>query len=174
VAGAFLGLGAALWTTVALGFGLSALVLAGVAKVSDLVSLTALVATTLAVGTAGLALGIGISSVAAGRTQAVALSVAAWFVLALGMDLALAGLGPAIHLGPRGLLVAVLLNPLEAGRILALLAADPSGAALGPFGTFMVERFGSGGAAVVLVAAIVAWTVLPLLVATRALRRRSI
>jgi Cu-processing system permease protein len=174
VIGMFLGLAAALWVTVALGFGLSALVLAGVAKVSDLAPLGALVATTLAVGTAGLALGIGISSVSGGRTQAVALAVAAWFVLALGMDLALAGLGPAVNLGARGLFIAVVLNPLEAGRILALLAADPSGAALGPFGSYLIERFGSVGAAFVLTGAIAAWTVVPLLVARRWLRRRPI
>jgi Cu-processing system permease protein len=174
VGGVFLGLTAALWITVAAGFGLAALVLAGVARVSDLAPFGALVLATLAVGTAGLGVGIGISSVAAGRTQAVALSVAVWFVLALGMDLALAGLGPAVQLGPQGLLVAVLLNPLEAGRILALLASSPSGAALGPFGTYLVERFGTTGSAVLLSSAIAAWTVIPLLVARVALRRRPI
>jgi Cu-processing system permease protein len=174
VGGIFLGLAAALWVTVAAGFGLAALVLAGVAKVSDLAPFGALVLATLAVGTAGLAVGIGISSVASGRTQALAFAVAVWFVLALGMDLALAGLGPAVRLGPEGLLGAVLANPLEAGRILALLAADPSGAALGPFGAFLVDRFGAGGSAVLLGGAIGAWTLVPLLVARSALGRRPI
>ena len=174
VGGVFLGFTAALWITVAAGFGLAALVLAGVAKVSDLAPFGALVLATLAVGTAGLGVGIGISSLASGRTQAVALAVAVWFVLALGMDLALAGLGPAVQLGPEGLLVAVLLNPLEAGRILALLAANPGGAALGPFGRYLLERFGSGGSALVLGSAIAAWTVIPLVVARASLRRRPI
>lgn len=174
IGGVFVGLAAALWMTVALGFGLAALVLAGVAKVSDLAPLGALVATTLGVGTAGLALGIGLSSVAAGRTQAVALAVAAWFVLALGMDLALAGLGPAVHLGSEGLLTAVLLNPLEGGRILALLAANPTGTALGPFGAYLVDRFGTGGATMLIGGSIALWTLVPLLVARWALRRRPI
>jgi len=174
IGGMFVGLAAALWVTVALGFGLAALVLAGVAKVSDLAPLGALVATTLGVGTAGLALGIGLSSVAGGRTQAVALAVAAWFVLALGMDLALAGLGPAVHLGSEGLLTAVLLNPLEGGRILALLAANPTGTALGPFGAYLVDRFGTGGASVLISGSIALWTLVPLLVARWALRRRPI
>lgn len=174
IGGVFVGLAAALWVTVALGFGLAALVLAGVAKVSDLAPLGALVATTLGVGTAGLALGIGLSSVAAGRTQAVALAVAAWFVLALGMDLALAGLGPAVHLGSEGLLTAVLLNPLEGGRILALLAANPTGTALGPFGAYLVDRFGTGGATMLIGGSIALWTLVPLLVARWALRRRPI
>jgi Cu-processing system permease protein len=174
ILGLFLGLTAALWITVAAGFGLAALVLAGVAKVSDLAPFGALVVATLAVGTAGLGVGIGLSSVAAGRTQAMAMAVAVWFVLALGMDLALAGLGPAVQLGPQGLLIAVLLNPLEAGRILALLAANPGGAALGPFGTYLIERFGTTGSAMLLGSAIAAWTVIPLLVARSALRRRPV
>jgi Cu-processing system permease protein len=172
VAGVFLGLSAALWITVAVGFGLAALVLAGVAKISDLAPFVALVIATLAVGTAGVGIGIGLSALAGGRTQAAALAVAGWFVLALGMDLALAGLGPAVHLGPQGLLVAVLANPLESGRILALLAANPSGSALGPFGSYLVARFGDGGAGALLAAAIGAWTVVPLAVAVWRLRRR--
>ena len=174
VAGVFLGLAAALWITVAIGFGLSALVLAGVAKVSDLAPFGALVASTFAVGTAGLAIGIGVSSLSSGRTQAVALAVAVWFVLALGMDLALAGLGPAVHLGPQGLLIAVLANPLEAGRIFALLAANPTGTALGPFGTYLVARFGTQGAMLLLSGAVAAWTAMPLVLAVWALRRRPI
>ena len=63
---------------------------------------------------------------------------------------------------------------LEAGRILALLAADPSGSALGPFGSYLLERFGSAGGALVLTGAIAAWTAVPLLVARRWLRRRPI
>lgn len=174
VAGTFLGLAGALWTTVALGFGLASLVLAGVARVRDLAPLGALVGSTLAVGTAGLGVGVGISAFARGRSQAAAVALAAWFVLALGMDLALAGLAPAVRLGPEGLLVAVLLNPLEAGRILALLPTSAGGTALGPFGAFLLDRFGPAGAGALLVGAIVAWTAAPLAIAGRALARRVV
>lgn len=173
VTGTFLGLAAALWATVGLGYGLAALVLAGVAETSDLGSLGALVLATAAAATAGLAVGMAISAAATGRTQAVSLAVAAWFVLALGMDLALAGLGPAIRLGPGGLLVAVLLNPLEGARILALLGASPEGTALGPFGAYLLDRFGSGGAALLLAGSLVAWTAAPLVAARAFLQRRS-
>jgi hypothetical protein len=90
------------------------------------------------------------------------------------MDLALAGLGPAVHLGPEGLLTAVLLNPLEGGRILALLAANPTGTAVGPFGAYLVDRFGTGGATLLIGGSIAVWTLVPLLVARWALRRRPI
>lgn len=171
VLGTFLGLAGSLWITVALGFGLASLVLAGVARARDLLPLGALIGTTLAVGTAGLGIGVGISALARGRAQATAVAVAVWLALALGMDLALAGLAPAVRLGPEGLLAAVLVNPLEAARILALLAASSGGTALGPFGAFLLDRFGAAGAAVLLVGAIGAWTALPLALAGRALRR---
>jgi Cu-processing system permease protein len=174
VGGTFGGLAAALWCTIGLGFGLALLVLAGVARASDLAPLAALAGATLAVGTAGLAIGVGISAHAASRTQALSLAVVVWFVLALGMDLALAGLAPAVRLGPEGLLVAVLANPLEAGRILALLTAEAGGTALGPFGAYLIERFGPGGAAGLLVGAILAWTAVPLILAARGVRCRSI
>jgi Cu-processing system permease protein len=173
VIGMFLGLASALWITVALGLGLSAVVLAGVAKTSDLVSFAALVGSTLGVGTAGLAIGIGISTFATSRTQAVTIAVTLWFLLALGMDLALAGLGPAVHLGPEGLLGAVLVNPLEGARILAILAASPEGTALGPFGSYLVDTFGTGGSAAVIGLSLVAWTVLPLTAARYRLGRRD-
>lgn len=173
VLGVFLGLAAALGITIAVGFGLAALVLAGVAEVGDLAPLGALIASTVAVSTSGLAIGVALSAVSAGRMQAGAMAVAVWFVLALGMDLALAGLGPAVHLGPRGLLAAVLLNPLEAARILAMLGAEPSGTALGPFGAYLVAAFGSGGASVLLVASITTWVLAPLAVAWAALVRRG-
>ena len=88
-----------------------------------------------------------------------------WFLLALGMDLALVAVAPAIRMGPVGLLVAVLCNPLEAGRVLALLAASPDGTVLGPFGAYLVESFGSAGASAILVGSLVFWVAAPLLVA---------
>ena len=173
IGGMFVGLAGALWLTIALGFAAAALVLAGVAETSDLGSLGLMVLTTLAVGTAGLAIGIGLSSLASGRTQAVSLAVAIWFVLALGMDLALAGLGPAVRLGPGGLLIAVLLNPLEAARVLALLGVSPGGTALGPFGAYLLDRFGVTGSAVMLGASLAFWCVAPLVIARAALKRRG-
>lgn len=174
VLGSFLGLCGALWTAVLLGYGVAAVVLSGVAKGSDIVPLVALVGATLGVATACVAIGLGFSAFASSRMQAISTAISLWFLLALGMDLALAAIAPAIHMGPVGLLSMVLLNPLEAARVLALLAASPDGTVLGPFGAYLVERFGSGGAAAVLAASLALWTVLPLAVARWALTKRDI
>ncbi len=174
VLGAFLGLYGALATSVLFGFGTAAVVLSGVAKGSDVMPLVSLVGATLGVSTACVAIGLAFSASARSRMQATSTAITLWFLLALGMDLALAAIAPAVHMGPTGLLSAVLLNPLEAGRVLALLGASPDGTVLGPFGAYLVEDFGTGGAAGILVASLAFWTVVPLALARWLLTARDI
>jgi hypothetical protein len=86
----------------------------------------------------------------------------------------LAGVAPGLSLGPQGLLLAVAANPLESGRILAILGASPGGGGLGPFGGYLVGRFGSSGAMALLAGALALWIVGPLLLARRSLSRRDV
>jgi ABC-type transport system involved in multi-copper enzyme maturation permease subunit len=165
VLGPFLGVSAALGASVLLGFGVAAIVLSGVARRSDVMPLAALVGSTLAVAVTCVAIGIGVSAVSRSRLQATSTAITVWFLLALGMDLVLAAVAPAVRMGPAGLLVAVVCNPLEAGRVLALLGSTPDGTALGPFGAYLVESFGSGGATTILVSSLAFWTLAPLVLA---------
>lgn len=172
--GSFAGLTASLWTTLGVGFGAALLLMSGVARGSDLPALITLIGATGGVAMASVAIGIAISSWSSSRSQAVAGAVGLWIVLSLGVDLALAALAPSVHLGPRGLLAAVLLDPLEAGRILALLGTNFQGTALGPFGAYLVTTFGAAGSAALLVADLALWTVLPVWIARRALVTRDL
>lgn len=165
VLGPFLGVSAALAVSILFGFGAAAVVLSSVAKGSDVVPLLALVGATVGVAIACVAIGILISAFSKTRLQATSTAITLWFLLALGMDLALAAIAPAVRMGPVGLLAAVVFNPLEAGRVLALLGATPDGTALGPFGAYLVETFGSGGAAIVLGASLLLWIIVPVSVA---------
>ncbi len=171
VIGAFLGVAGALTISVLFGFGSAAVVLSGVAKGSDVLPLIALVGSTLGVAYACISIGLSFSAFARSRLQATSTAITLWFLLALGMDLALIAIAPAVRMGPVGLLLAVLLNPLEAGRVLALLGASPDGTVLGPFGAYLVESFGTGGAAALLIVSIVLWTVVPLVIARWLLTR---
>ncbi len=170
----FAGLATALWLTLLGGFGFSALVLAGAAATGDLAPMAAVAGATLATSTACLALGVAVSAAASSRTQATALAVALWFVLALGMDLVLAGAAPALRLGPAGMFVAVLANPVESGRILALLGSDGGPALLGPFGGYLREALGTLTAAALLTASLASWTLGALSVAAIAVTRRDV
>jgi ABC-type transport system involved in multi-copper enzyme maturation permease subunit len=174
VTATFLGLTGALWTTIALGYGAALLVMSGVARGSDVPALGVLIGCTFALGAASVAIGVAISAVATTRAQAVAAGVGIWIVFSLGVDLALAALAPSIHLGPRALLAAVLLNPFEAARILALLGTNLQGTALGPFGAYLLTTFGTVGAVAVLAVDLALWVILPVAVARWALAGRDL
>lgn len=156
-----------------LGFGLSSVVLASAVPISDLIGFAGLLAVALGAAAAAAALGTLIGALAETRLQAGLAAVAAWFVVAIGLDLLLLGLGVFARIGEVALIGAVLANPLETGRILALLAIDGSGASLGPAGGFVVTRLGAAPAMALLSAALVAWIVVPLLLAGRLLASRD-
>lgn len=173
VTGTFLGLTGAVWTVVAAALGVGAVVVAAVAETSDVVAYAVVVAATLVAAAVAVALGIAVSAVAANRMQAFAAAAGLWFVLTIGIDLVLAVVVPSFRVGPDGMLVAVLLNPLQAVRVLAVLASDADGSALGTFGTHVVDRFGPAGARALLAAAVAGWTAAPLALARTALRHRD-
>lgn len=170
--GVIVGLTATLWAAILAGLGLVAVVLAPVVTASDLVGLGVAAAASLTAAAVGVTLGVTISVLSPSRSQATAVAAAVWFATALGIDLLLAVVGPGIRLGPVGFLWAVLLNPLEAIRLLALMATDSS--ALGPFGVYMFDRFGTTGTAGILGGAVAAWIVVPALLAARVMKRRDV
>jgi Cu-processing system permease protein len=174
LAGWFLGLTAAMWLTVAVAFGAAGVAVGSVAQGSDLPGFLTVVAVTLAVTAVSVSIGIAISSLASNRMQALAVVVAVWFALAIGMDLLMIVVVPGLELGPFAMLVAVLANPLEAGRLLAVLVIEPSATALGPFGAYLIDRFGATGSKVILAGSLVGWTVLGLAVSHTALRHRDV
>jgi Cu-processing system permease protein len=144
------------------------------AQASDLQAFGGLLPATLLAVAAATSIGVGISALSPGQLQATAAAVSVWLLLAFGVDVLTATVLPGLGLGPPGLLVTVLANSLESARILALLAAGPDGAGLGVFSGWSVGRFGADGSLMLLVALLLAWTVLPLAVATRALQRRDL
>jgi Cu-processing system permease protein len=174
VTGTFVGLTGALWTTLAVGYGASLVLMSAVARGSDIPAVLTLLAASLVVSAVTVAIGVALSTIARSRAQALAGSVGLWIVFALGVDLALAALAPSVHLGPGGLLAAILLNPLEAARIGALLGSDLQGAALGPFGAYLITTLRASGAMLVLALDLVCWTAIPLLLARWFLPRRDL
>lgn len=170
---AFLGTTLAAWAVVAAGLGLAAVVLASVATMADLVALGVVLGMALMATACAASLGVLVSSLASSHQQAVAVASGLWLLLALGLDLLLVGVTPGLRLGPPALLAAVLVNPLEAARVLAVLLLD-QGASLGPFGAYLTRRFGAGGAVALLAGSVATWTAGPLLVARSVCRRRDI
>jgi len=121
------------------------------------------IATTLVA--AMLALGLCISVSSRSAVQAQGRAIFLWFAFVLLYDLLLMGTLLTADLGPGVLVSLLLLNPVDAARILAVLALEPDLHLLGPAGAFLMGVAGARGAALLLSASILAWTALPLLAA---------
>lgn len=117
----------------------------------------------LAVGAAAALAGIGLLISVSSRSavQAQGAAVAVWFALALLYDLVLIGSLAAGGLSPQWLVPALVANPIDATRVLGVLALDPDLYMLGPAGVLLTTTLGSAGAAVALAAAIALWNSLP-------------
>jgi ABC-2 type transport system ATP-binding protein len=119
-----------------------------------------------------LAVGLLISVTSRSAVQAQAIALFAWFGFVLLYDLVLLG-SLAIGTMPVEMLAAALLgNPVDAARVLGVLALEPDLYLLGPAGAFLTSRFGHWGTASLLSGAVVVWAIVPLLVANQAFRLR--
>ena len=112
---------------------------------------------------AGVRLVISVSSRSAVQAQGTA--VAVWFTLAIS------------GLAPHWLVAALAANPIDATRVIGVLALEPDLYLLGPAGAFLTEQLGVAGAATVLALAVVTWIALPIAAAavrfSWAFRRRQ-
>jgi ABC-type Mn2+/Zn2+ transport system ATPase subunit/ABC-type transport system involved in multi-copper enzyme maturation permease subunit len=130
------------------------------------------IAMLAAMAMAGLGLAISVSSRSAVQAQGAA--IFAWFALVLLYDLIMMG---TLSLGglPAGAVAASLvLNPIDAARVLGVLTLEPDLYLLGPAGAYLTSMFSRGGAAALLLGSLAVWTTAPILIAfiTFDIRRR--
>jgi Cu-processing system permease protein len=159
--GKYAGLVTAISVATIAGFGVAGMVIASFAhslEVSTYVLLLVLVVALVAVMTG---LGVVASVISSNRVQALGIAMLIWFVAVLFFDLVLIGMVSSTSLGGAGLLAALLLNPVEIVRVLAIIWLEPDLQILGPFGAYLMEELGTTGATAVLGAALAAWVVLP-------------
>ena len=117
------------------------------------------------VGAAMLGLGMLVSVSSKSAVQAQGTAVFVWFGSVLLYDLVLMG-SLAIGSMPVEILAAALVaNPIDAARVLGVLALEPDLYLLGPAGAFLTARLSRGGAATLLFAALALWAIAPLLIA---------
>lgn len=170
--GKYLGLLAALSAATAAGFapaGVAIAVASGPAALPRLLPLLGLASLLIA---AMLAVGVLISVRSAGGVQALGLAIVAWFLLVLLYDLLLIGALLTSGLGAGALAALLVVNPVDAARVLVVLFLEPDLYLLGPAGALMVETLSVRGTALVLCGALLAWTVAPLAIAVRSFRLR--
>jgi len=144
------------------GFGLAGVLIAFYASAMDAGTYLLLVLLVVALIASMTGLGLLASVVSQTRVQALGLALALWFVVVLFFDLVLIGVVSGSSFGGGGLLVALLANPVEVVRVLAIIHLEPDLEVLGPFGAFVLERLGQWGATAVLASALAAWVAGPL------------
>jgi ABC-type multidrug transport system ATPase subunit/ABC-type transport system involved in multi-copper enzyme maturation permease subunit len=108
---------------------------------------------------AGVGLLISVSSRSAVQAQGTA--VFAWFGFVLLYDLLLMGSLAASGLPAEWLAAALVANPVDAARVLGVLALEPDLYLLGPAGAYIATRFSQSGAALLLLTVLAFWAILP-------------
>jgi Cu-processing system permease protein len=173
--GKLLGLLAALAAAESVGFGLAGLVVFENTGEDGGGGYALLVLGSFLLTAVFLALAALIAAGAVGRKRARALAVAlvVWFVTVVLLDLVALGVASLLPstAASRVLILSVLANPASAMRTGALLGIEGT-AAFGS-GSLALLRFtrGTGGAAVLVVASLATWIVLPTLAAIRRISR---
>lgn len=122
----------------------------------------------VALGWAVLSVAVLVSTVAAEKTHALGLSLAIWLWVVLLHDLVAFAAVAGLDLGSRAVAVAVLLNPADCFRVLALSQVD---VVAGGFGSVLAA---AGLPVPVVAAALAGWVVAPAAVAARLLGRRRV
>ena len=112
-------------------------------------------------GAAMAGIGVLISVTSRSAVQAQGTAVFAWFAFVLLYDLVLMGSLAVSGVAAEWLAVALVANPVDAARVLGVLALEPDLYLLGPAGAFLAARLSQSGAAALLLGALGLWTILP-------------
>ncbi len=170
--GKYIGLAGALLASLALGLGVCALILAWQGLRTSPASILWMCGLSFFLALSMLSLGLLISALARKASVAVGTAIFVWFALVFVTDLALMAGAVALRLRIESLFVLALANPLQVFKMWSLHAVDASLDVLGPAGLYATEEYGVMLHAL-FAASLAAWTIVPLLLATWALARRS-
>jgi Cu-processing system permease protein len=109
-------------------------------------------------------LGVGLLVSVSSRTavQAQGTAVFIWFTAVLLYDLLIMGALAMSGVSVDVLAASLVANPVDAARVLGLLALEPDLYLLGPAGAYLTARAGTSGAALMLIASLGFWATAPL------------
>ncbi len=151
----------ALTFSIGLGLGLAGLVVGWEAGTDGAVAYGMLAVDAVLLGAASLALGVLIAVASRSRMRALSVALLGWVLFAFVLDAASIGLVVAGKAGPEGLFWLSFANPIQLAKVLCLLVLSAKLEILGPAGVYAVKTFGTGGAAGLLLGALLAWTFVP-------------
>jgi Cu-processing system permease protein len=121
------------------------------------------IAVLVGMAMAGVGMLISVSSRTA--VQAQGAGVFTWFGFVLLYDLLLVGVLAVSGVRVELLGAALVANPVDAARVLGILALEPDLYLLGPAGAYLTAQLSRSGAALLLAGALIVWAVAPLVAA---------
>ena len=167
--GKWLGVSLAVWLSLMLGFGLAGAIAVWNGTPWPLIAL--LLALTLLLAEAFVAIGLLCSVVARSRTRATSAGLVVWIV-AIGLG-TLGIMGAMLRWGlPRFVLTLWgFANPVESFRLGVIASLDADGSLLGPVGNAWMNALGVSGVIALCLGSLLLWTLLPTAVAWWQFRR---
>jgi Cu-processing system permease protein len=126
------------------------------------------IASLAAAAMCGIGMFISVSSRSGVQAQGAA--VFTWFAFVLLYDLVLVGALAVSGMPAPWLAATLVANPVDAARVLGVLALEPDLYLLGPAGAYLTGLLSPRGAAMLLGGALLAWTVVPILAAAARFR----
>lgn len=170
--GKYLGLSMALCATVALGFGLSGLLIIWQGGAAQAGAYLGMVALAFLLALLSLSLGFLISATTRRANTAIGLALFGWLLFVFFGDLGLMGTALILRVGVGELLSLALLNPLQVFKMAAIMAMHSSLEGLGPAGVYALRTYGAR-LMPLLLSILLAWTIVPLVVTSLMFRRRG-
>jgi Cu-processing system permease protein len=171
--GKFAGLSLALVTALALGFGLSGIIISVNGGAAGMLSYLALVGLAALLTLAMLSAGLLVSVLSRKSSAAVGIAIVIWLALAFAGDLGLMGSAIIFRLHLWPLFALALANPLEVFKMAVLAGTHASLDTLGPVGRFAVENYGRG-IWVIFAGTLAAWIIMPFSVAWWFLKKTEV
>jgi ABC-type transport system involved in multi-copper enzyme maturation permease subunit len=167
--GKWLGVSLAVWLSLMVGFGLAGAIAVLYGTPWPLVA--QLLALTLLLAEAFIAIGLLCSVVARSRARATSAGLVVWIV-AIGLG-TLGIMGAMLRWGlPRYVLtVWAFANPVESFRLGVIASLDADGSLLGPVGNAWMSALGASGVIALCLGSLLLWTLLPTAVAWWRFRR---
>jgi len=178
LAGRLLGVFLALVASQAIGFGAAGLVLFARAGEDGLAAFLGVAAGSILLTAVFLSIAgaIGAGDTSARRARNLAVALVVWFVAVVLFDVGALGLASLLPSGPasRLLIVAALINPVDAARTGTLLMVEGTTAFGSASLAFLRVVGGVSGAAMWLVLSALVWLAVPLAFATRRIARADV
>jgi Cu-processing system permease protein len=170
--GKYLGLAASLLGALALGFGLSGLIIAARGGQTDVRAYTLLVTFAFVLALGMLSVGFLISVLSRKAAVATGVALFLWLIFVFVGDIGLMGTTVAFKLPIDTLFNLALINPLQVFKMSALISINATLDVLGPAGIYAMQTYRDSLTGLFL-GSLAAWVVLPLFGAYIVLSRRG-